>query len=265
VSPPLLALSAICYRYPEAPAAAAALRDVSLELSPGEVLGLVGPNAAGKSTLLRLAAGLLMPQAGEARLDGRPLRSLGRHARARAIAFLGQHQPDDLPFSALEVALMGRAPHLGPWALEAPGDLACAREALAELDAAALADRPVGQLSGGERQRVFVARALAQQARLLLFDEPLQALDLAHQLLVVRAVRRRADAAGAALLVLHDLSLAAAVCDRLALLGGGRLLCVGSPAEVLQPGPLSLAYGAALDVARHPDTGQLLVSPRLAR
>ena len=238
---------------------------VSLRVDAGEVLGLIGPNAAGKSTLARIACGLLRPSAGSVRLRGDDAFALPRRERARRVAFLSQDEPADLPFTAREVALMGRAPHLGLWALEAPGDRALAESALAEADALDLADRPVSQLSGGERQRVFLARAFAQDAALLVLDEPTGALDLSHQVLLVRAVRRRAQSGRGALLVLHDLALAGAACDRLVLLRAGRMLAEGPSLEVLRPEVLGAAYGTEVHVVPDPATGQPLVAPRIPR
>jgi len=238
---------------------------VSLRVDAGEVLGLIGPNAAGKSTLARIACGLLRPSAGSVRLRGDDAFALPRRERARRVAFLSQDEPADLPFTAREVALMGRAPHLGLWALEAPGDRALAESALAEADALDLADRPVTQLSGGERQRVFLARAFAQDAALLVLDEPTGALDLSHQVLLVRAVRRRAQSGRGALLVLHDLALAGAACDRLVLLRAGRMLAEGPSLEVLRPELLGAAYGTEVHVVPDPATGQPLVAPRIPR
>jgi iron complex transport system ATP-binding protein len=185
--------------------------------------------------------------------------------RARRIAFLPQQNPDSLPFTARQVALMGRAPHLGLWSLEGPGDQARAEAALAEADVLQFADRPVTTLSGGERQRVFLARALAQEARVLVLDEPTSALDLSHQALLVGAVRKRARQGGAALLVLHDLALSAASCDRLLLLVCGEVLAQGAPAEVLRPEVVQRAYGAQVDVVANPATGAPLVALRFPR
>src|SRR5947208_14082767 len=190
---------------------------------------------------------------------------LSRRDRARRVAFLPQNPPHDLSFTAREVALMGRAPHLGRWSLEGPHDLERAQAALDELDALDLADRPVAQLSGGERQRVFLARAFAQDAALLVLDEPTAALDLAHQVLLVNALRRRAREGGGALLMLHDLALAGAACDRLVLMLAGRVQAEGTPAEVLRPEVLSPAYGTQVDVVADPATGQPLVAPRIQR
>jgi len=197
-------------RYRHSAGAPEAVAGVSLRLARGEVVGVIGPNAAGKSTLARLCCGLLKPQQGSVSLQGEPLSRLSRRERARRVAFLPQQPPHDLSFTAHEVALMGRAPHLGLWSLEGPRDLDRARAALQEVDALDLGDRPISQLSGGERQRVFLARAFAQEAALLVLDEPTAALDLAHQVLLVNALRRRAREGGGALLVLHDLALAGA-------------------------------------------------------
>jgi iron complex transport system ATP-binding protein len=163
------------------------------------------------------------------------------------------------------VALMGRAPHLGLWSLEGPHDVARAASALAEVDAEGLADRSVAQLSGGERQRVFLARAFAQDAALLLLDEPTASLDLSHQVLLVNALRRRAREGGGALLVLHDLALAGAASDRLVLMLAGSILAEGTPEQVLRPEVLSPAYATQVDVVADPFTGQPLVAPRIAR
>jgi len=252
-------------RYRHSAGAPEAVAGVSLRLARGEVVGVIGPNAAGKSTLARLCCGLLKPQQGSVSLQGEPLARLSRRERARRVAFLPQHPPHDLSFTAHEVALMGRAPHLGLWSLEGPRDLDRARAALREVDALDLGDRPISQLSGGERQRVFLARAFAQEAALLVLDEPTAALDLAHQVLLVNALRRRAREGGGALLVLHDLALAGAACDRLALLDRGRVVAEGTAEKVLRPAVLSPVYGTDVEVVPNPATGQPLVAPRIVR
>ena len=252
-------------RYRHSAGAPEAVAGASLTVRAGEVVGVIGPNASGKSTLARLCCGLLVPQAGSVLLGVDPIARLSRRDRARRVAFLPQQQPHDLTFTAREVALMGRAPHLGLWALEGPRDLERATAALLEADALELADRPISQLSGGERQRVFLARAFAQEAALLVLDEPTAGLDLAHQVLLVNALRKRAREGGAALLVLHDLALAGAACDRLVLLLAGRVAAEGAPADVLRPDVLSPAYATQVDVVPDPATGQPLVAPRIAR
>jgi iron complex transport system ATP-binding protein len=259
----LLDLRAVRYRHPAS--SREALAGASLSVSAGELVGVIGPNAAGKSTLARIACGLILPQEGAVSLQGEGLARLSRRERARRVAFLPQNPPHDLSFTAREVALMGRAPHLGLWSLEGPRDLARAVAALSEVDALELADRPVSQLSGGERQRVFLARAFAQEAALLVLDEPTAALDLSHQVLLVSALRGRARNGGGALLVLHDLALAGAACDRLVLLDRGRVVAEGTPADVLRPAVLSPVYGTEVEVVANPATGQPLVAPRIAR
>jgi iron complex transport system ATP-binding protein len=260
---PLLELRSVHYRHPSANREA--VHGVSLQVQPREIVGIIGPNAAGKSTLARLACGLLLPVAGEVLLLGDAMPRLSRRERARRAAYLPQDPPSDLGFTAREVALMGRAPHLGLWSLEGPGDRARADAALAEAAATDLADRPLSQLSGGEQKRVFLARAFAQDAKLLILDEPTDGLDLAHQVHLVQVLRARRSSGGGALLILHDLALAAAACDRLVLLDSGKVRAEGTPREVLRPEVLEAAYGTAIDVTTDAASGALLVAPRIAR
>ncbi|RIL07631.1 MAG: hypothetical protein DCC71_02335 [Proteobacteria bacterium] len=239
----------------------AVLGGASLDVAPGEIVGLLGRNGAGKTTLLRVAAGALRPDAGRVLLDGASLDALDRRARARAVALVPQDTQVPFPFSVAEIVLMGRAPHLGPLGFEGAHDLAVARAAMERMGIAALADRSILELSGGERQLAIVARALAQEPRLLLLDEPTAFLDLRHRLEVLSVVRERAAAGASALVVSHDLGVAARFCDRVALLAGGRVLAVGRPAEVLRPEPLRAAYGIDADVFAGPD-GVPVVVPR---
>jgi len=241
------------------------LRGVSLELHAGEVLGLVGANGAGKTTLLRAASGVLVPSAGRVLLAGRPLAAWPRRELARLIAVVPQDAPFAFPFRAGEVVLMGRSPHLPRLGFEGPRDLAIARAALAQVGIADLADRRVPELSGGERQLVLLARALAQEPRVLLLDEPTAHLDLRHRLLVLELVRELAAAGRSALVVSHDLSLAARGCDRLALLAAGRVLAAGAPAEVLSGESVREAFGIEADVVAGPDGTPLVLPRRLSR
>lgn len=236
-----------------------ALEEVNLDAEGGEVVCLVGPNGAGKSTLLRALAGLVSPCAGSVHLGGVDLASMQRRAIARSIAFLPQELPVDLPFTAAEVALMGRSPHLGPMGLEGEADREIATRSLARVGAEAWRDRPFHQLSGGERQRVLLARLLAQEAPVWLLDEPTAHLDLAHQQLALRLVREHARGGGLAVIVLHDLSQAARIADQMALLAGGRLVSWGPPREVLRGDRLFDAFGLSFDWVEDEEGGAFLL------
>jgi len=239
----------------------AVLAGVDLSVEPGEVVGVLGRNGVGKTTLLRVASGALAPDAGRVTLDGAPLAAMDRRVRARHVALVPQDTQVPFPFSAAEVVLMGRTPHLGFLGFESAHDFAIARDALERMGIAALADRNVQELSGGERQLVVVARALAQEPRLLLLDEPTAFLDLRHRLEVLGVVRELAAAGASALVVSHDLGVAARYCDRVALLAGGRILALGPPREVLTPDTLRTAYGIEADVLAGAD-GVPVVVPR---
>lgn len=244
------------------PGGVEALRGVSLEVRPGELVAVLGPNGAGKSTLARALAGLLAPTAGCARIAGDPAHRLSRREAARRVAYLPQETPADLPYTAAEVALMGRAPHLGRFGLDGPDDRARAAAALAAVRAEALADRPVGALSGGERRRVLLARLLAQDAPAWILDEPTAHLDLAHQALVLDLARRRAREGHAVLAVLHEL-WAAAACDRLVLLRAGAVVATGTPADLLRADLLEETFGVRFAAAENPITGGTVLVPAL--
>jgi iron complex transport system ATP-binding protein len=237
----------------------AVLEDVSLALAPGEVVALVGPNGSGKTTLLRVASGVVAPASGRVRLSGRELPQLSRRELARALAVVPQDASIPFPFSVAEVVLMGRSPHLAPLAFESRADVERAREAMARVGIEQLADRSVLELSGGERQLVLVARAFAQDPRVLLLDEPTAHLDLRHRLEVLARVREFAAAGRGALVVSHDLGLAARTSERLALLRAGRIFAAGRPEEVLTPPALREVFGVEAEVLRTPQAGLAVV------
>jgi iron complex transport system ATP-binding protein len=239
------------------------LRGVSLELAAGEVLGLAGPNGAGKTTLFRAATRVVALDRGEVRIGGTPVSALTRRELARRIAVVPQDVAIPFPFRAGEVVLMGRAPHRSGFAFEAVADVERARACLALVGIESLADRPMSELSGGERQLVLVARALAQEPEVLLLDEPTAHLDLRHRTVVLERVREFAGAGGAALVVSHDLTLAARSCKKLALLAGGTLAACGPPADVLRPPLLARVFGVEAEVLPAPD-GAPIVVPRRA-
>ncbi|HEB97851.1 MAG TPA: ABC transporter ATP-binding protein [Sedimenticola thiotaurini] len=222
------------------------LAAVDLLLAPGEMLGLIGPNGAGKSTLLKLLAGILSPDRGRRRFLGRDYGRDDGRARARAVAYLAQQGAAHWPLAVEQLVALGRLPHLGPWQRPGEQDRRAIREALADTDLLELAPRPFDTLSGGERARALLARALAGEPRVLLADEPVAALDPAHQLDVMALLRRHCERGGAAIVVLHDLRLAAHYCDRLQLLHRGRTLASGRPAQVLGEENLERAYGIGI-------------------
>jgi len=259
---PLLEVSGLTAAYRRNGAAHVALRGVHLTAGAGEMVGLVGPNGAGKTTLIRAVTGALTPVSGQVRLLGEDAARLSQRQRALRAAVVPQEPRLPDAFTALEVVLMGRTPHLRLLQNEGAGDLAAAERAMRATGAWEFAARPVGELSGGERQRVTVARALAQESPLLLLDEPTAHLDLGHQASVLGLMRRlcREERRGV-LAVVHDLTLAAAYCDRLVLLCAGVVAAAGTPGEVLRPDILRAVYGAGVEVFPHPRTGLPLVAP----
>ncbi|MFK7897909.1 MAG: ABC transporter ATP-binding protein [Myxococcota bacterium] len=238
------------------------LRELAFEVSPGEVVGLIGCNGAGKTTLLKVANGALVPAEGEVQLSGTSARSLGRREWARRVALVPQDLHVPFPFRVGELVLMGRAPHQPLVGLESEADVALALAALERLGIGHLADRSVDTLSGGERQLVLFARALVQEPGLLLLDEPTAFLDLKHRVEVLREVRQFAAGGRAALVVSHDLSLAARSCDRVILLGGGRIIADGLPVDVFTQANLQAAFGIETHTGPGPD-GKLVVVPDL--
>ena len=240
------------------------LRGVSLVLPAGEVMGLAGPNGAGKTTLFRVATRVLSPDRGRVELAGAAIEELPRREVAQRIAVVPQDVTVPFPFRAGEVVLMGRLPYQRGLGFESREDVECARAALNEVGIEALADRSMLELSGGERQLVLVARALAQEPEVLLLDEPTAHLDLRHRTIVLERVRDFASRGGSALVVSHDLTLAARSCESLALLSGGVLRACGPPAEILRPELLREVFHVEAEVLEAPD-GAPLVIPRRAR
>jgi len=239
------------------------LRGVDLEVPEGAVVALAGRNGAGKTTLLRIASRVLRPTAGRIWVGGAPIDRLSRRELARQLAVVPQDTPVSFPFRVIEVVLMGRSPHLGVLGFESRADVALAREVMERVGIEALADRSILDLSGGERQLVLIARALTQEPRVLLLDEPTAHLDLAHRVAVLDLVRDFARDGRSALVISHDLSLSARASDGLALLAAGRVLDSGRPVDVLTPDNLMIAFGIHADVIPAPD-GSPLVVPRSA-
>lgn len=260
MSASLLETNALSFAYDAAPEDA--VRDVRLVIGEREHVGIVGPNGAGKSTLLKLLAGILSPRAGEIRLRGTPLPAWRRLALAREMAYVPQTYPAEIAFTALEVALAGRFPHVGYFGHEGAGDVERARSALARLDAAHLADRRFSELSGGEQARVLVAKAIAQEPKLLLLDEPTAFLDVGHRLdLYDRLREENRERSLTVVVVTHDLNLAAEYCDRLVLTSGGTIAADGPPRDVLTEARVAEVYRCRVSIDTNPATGAPRVTP----
>jgi iron complex transport system ATP-binding protein len=234
------------------------LGPLSLHVAPGEVVALLGRNGAGKTSLLRVAAGVAAPRAGRVTVQHA---TPDRRARARLVAYLPQAETSvETDLCVRELIALGRLPHLGELAPLGPPDLRAIERAAEELAVTALLDRPLASLSAGERQRAHVARCFAQEARLLVLDEPTAALDPVHaaDLLARVRVHSRAGEHGA-LVVVHDVLLAARYADRVALLAEGALLACGPPLEVLSPAVLEQGLGLRASLAREDDAFVLRV------
>jgi iron complex transport system ATP-binding protein len=235
---------------------------VSIEVERGTIVGLLGPNGSGKTTLLRIVSGVLPPQGGGVWLDGQPIGQLSRRDLARRVAVVPQDTHAAFDFSVLEMVLMGRYPHLGPFTLEGVADQEIARSALESTGTAALEARAFASLSGGERQRVVIASALAQASDMLLLDEPTASLDLRYQFEIAALLRRLNTERGTTMIVsTHDLNLAAALCDRLVLLQQGQVLAQGRTRETLTADNIRLLYGVQAEVQFHARAGHLTVVP----
>lgn len=237
-------------------AAAHILRDVSLHVAQGELVGLLGPNGSGKSTLLRMIYRILKPASGSVEVSGSDVWRSSARDNARAMAVLAQENTSEFELLVRDVVLMGRTPHQSPFARDSAEDFHIVAQALERVDAKYLSERMFSTLSGGEKQRVLMARALAQQAPLLVLDEPTNHLDVRHQFELMNLIRSLGLTALAAL---HELPLAAHYCDRLYLLKDGVLVAQGTPSEVLTPEIIADVYGVRALVRPSPRSGKPLI------
>jgi iron complex transport system ATP-binding protein len=223
-------------------AAEPALQDVSFGLRPGELVAMAGPNGSGKTTLVRTLLGVQRAEQGEALLEGRSIAGWSRAEMARIVAVMPQREETTFPLTVEESVLLGRYPHLGPVAPVRPADVAAVRTALERCDVWSLRTRTTESLSGGEWQRVRVARALAQEPRALILDEPTAALDVRHEMELFELVLTLVREGLAALVVTHHLNIAARFADRVVLLSHGRIVAQGTPAEVLRGDVVSAVF-----------------------
>jgi iron complex transport system ATP-binding protein len=257
---PILTLEGVSFSYGSTPL----FRDLSFAVGSGEFIGLLGPNGCGKTSLLQLIAGVSRPERGRVLLQGKSLSEISRSEIARMVSVLPQETFVEFPFTALEVVLMGRSPYLKRFQWEGPRDLEIAQEAMRLTDCLEFAERDVRSLSGGERERVLLARALAQEPKILLLDEPTTHLDLKHQSEIFRLLRKLHVQQGLTLIVvLHDLNFAATACQRLLLLAGGRLQADGAPADVLKAGTIREVFGAVVWAGREEKSGRPFFLPLL--
>jgi cobalamin transport system ATP-binding protein len=259
-----LEVEGLSFRYHTTECARAwTLDQLSFQVAAGEILGIVGPNGSGKSSLLKLLAGLLSPQSGTILIGGRQVQQLSQQDIARLVAVVPQEYVQIFPFTVAETVLMGRFPYrkTGFWSIgledNTEADLHRAHEAMSETDVLSLADRLVSDLSGGERQRVIIARALAQEPKILLLDEPTAFLDINHQIEICSLIGRlRAERQLTVVLVSHDLNVASQYCDRVLMLKEGKLCRIGPPGETIRPDVLRYVYGCDVVVDAHPQTGR---------
>jgi iron complex transport system ATP-binding protein len=261
---PILAADQLSFQYPTGRFGTPrpVLDRIDLSIDQGDLVAILGPNGSGKTTLLKLLNGMYTATSGRVRLDGRPLAETSRRARARRMAFVPQETSAAFDYSVLDVVLMGRYPHLGPFELEQPDDVAVAWEALEATGTAALADRSFATLSGGERQRVMIAGALAQTPELLLLDEPTASLDIGAELEVVALLDSLNRARGLTIVLsTHDLNFAGRLCRQTALLSQGCLLAYGATADVLTSAAIRSLYGVEAEVRVSAPDRRVIVTP----
>ncbi|MDO9536809.1 MAG: ABC transporter ATP-binding protein [Thermoplasmata archaeon] len=239
-----------------------ALEEITFEVNEGEVLGIIGPNGSGKSTLLRCINRVLEPKIGSVLIDGENISGLDRREIARNIGVVPQSSTIHFPFTVFDIVLMGRTPHLGRLDRETSKDLEIAKNAMTITNTLHLTDRPIDEVSGGERQRVIIARALAQEPKILLLDEPTLHLDINHQLEIIELIKRLARKNRLiAVLVSHDLNLANRYSDRLILLRSGRIFSIGKPEDVVTKENIREVYNIEVDIDHNKKTNSLNVVP----
>ncbi len=229
------------------------LKNLSLSIQKGAFFIIIGPNGSGKTTLIRIISRVEKYRKGRLKILGNPLRQYTRKTLAKTLAVVPQMHQSDFPFTVAEIVIMGRTPHLGILGLARKKDLESAAQAMAFTGVDKLADRKIDQLSGGERQRVFIARAICQEPKIMLLDEPTASLDLAHQVRVMDLMKKLKNEMGiTVIMVSHDINLASMYGDRLLLLKEGRIIRMGVPEDVITRKTLEEAYGCSLLVDQSP-------------
>ncbi len=256
--PAILRTESVCFQYP----GREVFHDLTFSLEEGEILGLIGPNSSGKTTLLKLMDGLLNPQRGKVFLEGEDLRKVSRREVARKIAVVPQEMEVPFSFTVGEIVLMGRAPYMGRFGWEKQRDLKIAREGMALTDIAQLENRPFAELSQGEKQRVLIARALAQEPRVMLLDEPTSHLDINHQVEINELIRSlNVEKNLTVMNISHDLNLAAEYSHRIVLLSRGSIYAMGTPSMVITEENIRRVYETTVMVEKNPVSGAPRVTP----
>jgi iron complex transport system ATP-binding protein len=254
----LLEVSGVNFYY----GAKRALENVTFTVEEGEFFGVIGPNGSGKTTLLRCISGIFKPQSGVVRFSGSNLQNLGKREIAKNIAMVPQSSAINFAFTALEIIMMGRNPHVSRFRMEDQRDYKLAENAMKLTNTEHLASRLINTLSGGEQQRVIIARALAQEPKLMLLDEPTVHLDISHQLGIMELIRKLNKNNGITIIaVFHDLNLAAQYCDRLMLMDDGKIASIGNTHQVLTSENIRKTYHVNVLVKEHPLTSSLYVIP----
>jgi len=233
------------------------LKNISLSARAGELIGIIGPNGSGKSTLIRAMSRTLKPEGGEILLDGRDIYAISPLESARSIAVVPQDTLIAFEFLVRDIVMMGRIPHMRRFSRENASDLAAVEKAMELTETKNLSGRLINELSAGERQRVIIAKALAQEPRLLMLDEPTSHLDIGHQADIFDLVRRQCDRGSlSTIAVLHDLNLASEYCDRVLLLNNGLLIANGTPSEVINKKNIEEIYKAGIAVDKSPQSAK---------
>jgi len=231
-----------------------ALNNVSLDIKKGEFFGIIGPNGSGKTTLLKCISGYLKPAEGQVLVDKKDVQTFSAKAIAKKMALVQQHASLEFDFTVQDIVLTGRNPHLKRMQTESEADYKIARNAMLRAEIMHLKDRMVTELSGGEWQRMVLARALAQQASIMLLDEPVAGLDIRHQVSFLKTAKAlSASEHFSVVCILHDLNLAKQYCDRIALLNHGKLVSIGKPDEVLTREKLESVYGIGIHLIKEND------------
>lgn len=234
---------------------------IDLTTEEGELLGIVGPNGSGKTSLIKCMSGILKPKAGSVLIDEKNIFTCKAREIAKQAAVVPQDSNIAFSFTALETVLMGRTPHLGRFESESTGDMDIALWAMEMTHMRHLADRPVNELSGGERQRVIISRALAQQSKVMFLDEPTANLDINHKIEILDLLKRLCQREGFIVIVaIHDLNMAAQYCDSLVMLDNGRIADMGTPEKVLTSDNIENVFNIKVMVKRHPATGFLNIT-----